>query len=107
MEQDERVERIVDLSNAALLEKDRDKFAECLKKRSELIAHLDVEFLEVGEDLLKTWLDAEQKILSRLEEERRNVLKEMDVLSTRRMAARQYAPRYPLPPMPAFLDKLG
>jgi hypothetical protein len=107
MEEDERVERIVDLSNEALVEKDRERFAGCLRKRSELIACLNVEFLEVGEDLLKTWLEAELKILNRLEEERRNVLREMDAVSRRRLAAHQYSPRFPFPPMPAFLSKMG
>jgi hypothetical protein len=103
----ERVERIIDLSNEALLEKDREKFSYCLKKRSELISLVSGEPIEVGEILLKTWLEVEQKILNRLEEERRNVLREMDALSKRRMATRHYSPRYPLPPMPVFLDKRG
>jgi hypothetical protein len=107
MGQDERVERIIELSNEALLESDREKFAGFLKKRSELIACLNVELLEVEEDLLKAWLDAEQKILNRLQKERRDVLREMDALSTRRIAARQYSSRFPFPTMPVFVDKIG
>jgi hypothetical protein len=107
MVQQEIVEQIIDLSTKALSEKDRGKFADCLKERAVLIATVTGDGVKAGEGLLKAWLEVEEEILSRLEEERRNVLKKMDDLSKRKTASHQYSPKFPFPPMPAFLDKMG
>ncbi len=101
------VERILDLSSRALSEKDRERFISCLKERSSLLAQVAGKGIEAEEAVLKAWLEKEQEVLTRLEEERKHVLKEMDSLSRRRVAVRQYSPKFPFPPMPAFFDKLG
>ena len=62
---------------------------------------------EMDEDALRVWLDKEKEILARLKEERKRVLEAMDRLSKRRVALRQYSPKFPFPPMPVFFDKLG
>jgi hypothetical protein len=101
------VERILDLSSKALSEKDRESFISYLKERSSLLAQIADKGIELEEAVLKAWLEKEQEVLARLEEERKRVLKEMDGLSKRRSAVRQYCPKFPFPPMPAFFDKLG
>ena len=101
------VERILDLSSRALSEKDRERFISYLKERSALLTQITAKGAEVEEAVLRTWLEKEQEVLARLEEERKHVLKEMDGLSRRRAAVRQYSPKFPFPPMPAFFDKLG
>ena len=100
------VERILDLSSRALSEKDRSGSSP-LKERSNLLAQIADKGVEVDEAVLRAWLEKEQEVLARLEEERKGVLKEMDGLSRRRAAVRQYSPKFPFPPMPAFFDKLG
>ena len=107
MSQKQVIEKIIGLSTKALSEKDSEKFTSCLKERAALIVDLTGGRMEVGEEVLKSWLEVEQGILGRLEEERRNVLKKMDDLSKRRTATHQYLPKFPFPPMPAFLDKIG
>ncbi|MGA2106398.1 MAG: hypothetical protein ABSH25_02015 [Syntrophorhabdales bacterium] len=101
------VERILDLSSRALSEKDRERFISCLKERSSLLAQVAGKGIEAEEAVLKAWLEKEQEVLTRLQEERKRVLQEMDSLSRRRAAVRQYSPKFPFPPMPAFFDKLG
>ncbi len=107
MKEQKIVERIIDLSTKALSERDRGKFADCLKERAALIATVTGNGVKAGEGLLKAWLEVEEELLNRLEEERRNVLKKMDDLSKRRTATHHYSPRFPFPPTPAFLDKMG
>lgn len=107
MKEIELVERIIDLSRRALMERSREKFADFLKERTELIAALNLKSLEAEEVLLKTWLDIEQKILNRLEKERQEVLREMDSLSKRRTATHHYSLRPSFPQTPAFVDKIG
>ena len=101
------VEKILDLSSRALSEKDRGRFISYLKERSSLLTQVAGKGVEVEEAVLKAWLEKEQEVLTRLEEERKHVLQEMDSLSRRRAAVRQYSPKFPFPPMPAFFDKMG
>lgn len=101
------VEQIIDLSSKALSEKDRRKFTSLLQDRSTLLAQIASKDIEVDEATLWAWLEKEQEILTRLEEERKRVLMEMEGLSKRKMAVRQYSPKFPFPPMPVFFDKLG
>lgn len=105
MREQEMVERIVALSSKALAEKERDAFISCLQERTGLVAHILGSGINVREETLKIWLEREREVSARLEEERRKVLKEMDSLSMRRMAVRQYSPKFPFPPMPVFFDE--
>jgi len=107
MEEQKIVERIIDLSSKALSESDRDQFVSYLMARCGLLAQIVGKDIEVEEATLKAWLEKEQEVLARLQEERKRVLKKMDGLSRRRAAVRQYSPKFPFPPMPVFLDKLG
>jgi predicted nuclease with TOPRIM domain len=107
MPQQDIVERIIDLSSKALSEKDRGKFTDYLKERSALMAQLTDDGVEAGEGALKAWLGIEQEIMTRLEEERRHVLEEMENLSRRRTAVHHYSPKFPFPPIPVFFDKIG
>src|SRR5208337_1945784 len=101
------VEAILDLSSKALSEKGREQFISYLKERGDLLAEIVGKDVELDEDVLRVWLDKEKAILTRLEEEKKRVLQAMDGLSRRRVALRQYSPRFPFPPMPVFFDKLG
>jgi len=100
------VERILSLSSKAASEKDRKRFISLLEERGYLLDKILGKDLGLNVDTLVAWLEKEQDVLTRLEEERKNVLKEMDNLSKRRMAARRYAPKFPFPPMPVFFDRL-
>jgi hypothetical protein len=101
------VDRILDLSSKALTEKVRERFISCLKERGDLLAQIVGKDVELDEGALRAWLDKEKEILTRLEEERKRVLEAMEGLSRRRVALRQYSPKFPFPPMPVFFDKLG
>ena len=101
------IEKILDLSVKALSEKDREQFISHLEERGILLSQIVGKDVEVDEEILKVWLEREQEVLGRLEEERKRVLADMDGLSRRRTAVRQYSPKFPFPPMPAFFDKLG
>ncbi len=74
------VERILDLSSRALSEKDKERFISYLKERSNLLAQIADKGVEVDEAVLRAWLEKEQEVLARLEEERKDALKEMDGL---------------------------
>lgn len=107
MQERKIVERIIDLSAQALSEKDRGEFVRRLKERSALLSQVIDKDIEVGVHTLGLWLEKEQELSARLEEERRRVLRDMDTLSAKRRAIRQYSPKFPFPPMPAFFDKIG
>ncbi len=107
MREQEMAERVVALSSKALAEKERGGFISCLQERSALVARILAGGVEVREETLRTWLETERKVLARLEEERRHMLKEMDTLSVRRMAVHQYSSKFPFPPMPVFFDEAG
>ncbi len=107
MKEQNIVEGIIDLSAKALSEKDRGRFISFLQARSDLLARIMGKDIELEEATLRVWLEKEQAVLARLEEERKRVLKDMDSLSRRRTAVRHYSPKFPFPPMPVFFDKLG
>ena len=107
MKEESVVESILELSSKALSEKGRERFIAYLKERGDLLAQIVGKDVEMDEDVLRVWLDKEKEILARLKEERKRVLEAMDRLSKRRVALRQYSPKFPFPPMPVFFDKLG
>jgi len=107
MDEQKIVDQIIDLSARALSETDRKQFVSYLMARGGLLAQIVGKDIEVEEATLKVWLEKEQEVLARLQEERKRVLRDMDGLSRRRAAVRQYSPKFPFPPMPVFLDKLG
>ncbi|MGD0229653.1 MAG: hypothetical protein ABSC19_04745 [Syntrophorhabdales bacterium] len=107
MRDQEMVERILALSSKALEEGDRGAFISCLRERATLIAHISGNVVEAREEALRVWLKREAEVSARLEKERLRVLREMDRLSARRMAVRQYSSKFPFPPMPVFFDKKG
>ena len=107
MKKEAVVERILDLSSKALSEKDRGRFISYLKERGDLLAQIVGKDVDLEVETLKAWLEREQGIFARLQNERKGALREMEGLSRRRVALRQYSPRFPFPPMPVFFDKLG
>lgn len=101
------IERVVDLSSKAIAEKDSEMFVKYLLEREGWLRKIVDEDIQPDETLLADWLSKELDILSRLEKERVKLLKEMDELSQNRKAVRQYSSKFPFPPMPAFLDRIG
>jgi hypothetical protein len=100
----ELVDEVVQLGMEALQESDLDSMIDVLEKRKGLLGNLISGDRELTEAKLQECLDTEIRLLDRLERERARLLKEMDDLSRSRKAMRKYSPKFPLPPIPAFLD---
>jgi hypothetical protein len=96
----------VRLSREALKERNRDRLIDLLMERGRLIfdAQTSGSRLDLPLHELKECLEREVDLLSRLEYERKNLLKQMDELSKSRSAVRKYRSKFPFPPMPVFFD---
>jgi hypothetical protein len=105
MQKDKR-EEFVELTEKALLEEDGDRMIELLQAREVARQHMMVNDIDLREKA-KEYLSRETKILERLEDEKKKLLKEMENISRKKSAAKTYAPTFPFPPMPAFFDKKG
>jgi hypothetical protein len=106
MEPKERDEFIL-LTEKALGEADQDRFVEVLMERDSFIGLLLKNDPGMFKDKIKECLLYEGFILDRLEEERNKVIGRIDKLSKSRRTPGMYAPKFPFPPMPAFIDRKG
>ena len=106
MEPKERDEFIL-LTEKALGEADQGRFVEVLMERDSFIGLLLKNDPGMFRDKIKECLLFERIILDRLEAERNKVIGRIDKLSKSRKALGTYAPKFPFPPMPAFIDKEG
>jgi hypothetical protein len=96
---------IVQLSKAALREKDAKRFIGLLLERNTIVISSPLEESSYDLEEMERCLEAELAVLNRLEEERRRLLVEMEELSLSRRACQKYKPKFPFPPTPAFLDR--
>jgi hypothetical protein len=96
----------IELSREAQKEPKRDRLIDLLMERGRLIsgAQTSGSRLDLPLHELKECLEREVDLLSRLEYERKKLLKEMEELSKNRSAARKYRAKFPFPPMPVFFD---
>ncbi|MCS7281175.1 MAG: hypothetical protein NZ583_06080 [Desulfobacterota bacterium] len=104
MDVEELISQFVRLTEDALSEPDDEAFIEIIKARDGLLESImekSVDFPWVK----KEHVEMEKEILRRLESIKTKVLKEMDNLSMKKRAIASYQPKFPFPPMPAFLDK--
>jgi hypothetical protein len=95
------------LTEKALDEEDPDRFIEYLMKRDAHTGALLKDNPSLFGNEAPRCLSREQQILERLEEERKKIIVEMDRLSNSKKAVRTYSTKFPLPPMPLFLNKKG
>jgi hypothetical protein len=105
MDKDKRKD-FLELTEKALLEKDGDRMIELLQTREVACQHMISNNIDLGESV-KECLSRETKILEKLKDEKKKLLKEMENISRKKSAAKTYAPTFPFPPMPAFFDKKG
>ena len=95
---------ITRLSEEALQETDVDKVIERLKEKNAFVMSLPLNESSLSVEEMERCLQTELAVLSRLEEERKKLLKQMEELSRYRKACQTYEPKFPFPPIPAFLD---
>jgi hypothetical protein len=96
-----------ELTIRALSEKDVDKLIEYLMERDNTYDDLGIHNIDLTPEELKEFLSREEKVVERLEEERKKVLQQMDQLSKSKKAAKTYSSKFPFPAMPVFLDETG
>jgi hypothetical protein len=103
----EHMRNFIDLTLNALDEADADTFIEILMTREKERMQVMQEDMHLDEEVMKSCIEKETRLMERLEKERSRLFKEMGNLSQSRRAARRYSPKYPFPPMPVFFDKEG
>ncbi len=84
-----------------------DEFIDALLKRDAIIKKIIEKNIELDPEEATYYLKLEEKILERLEEERKIIIKDLSDMGDKKRAIRQYTPKFPFPPMPAFFDKKG
>ncbi len=103
---DDKKKTFIELTEKALLEDDVDKLIEDLMERNSSVEYLMKNDVDISEEY-EEFLLKETKILERLENERKKLLKDMDELSRNRSVAKAYSPKFPFPPLPVFFEKKG
>ena len=103
---DDKKKAFVDLTEKALLEDDIDKLIEYLLERNSSVEYLMKNDVDISEEA-EEYLLKETKILKKLEDERKKLLKDMDNLSRNKAATKKYSPKFPFPPLPVFFEKKG
>ena len=100
----EKTMEFIRLSREALEEQDREKLIALIVERNKLLAgaRSGAQPLDMSLQEMKECLAREDEILSRLEQERRELLSEMENFSRSRNATRKYRARFPFPPLPVF-----
>jgi hypothetical protein len=99
--------KFVELTVRALEEEDPDKFVEILTERAEFLGELIKSGYEMDSEDVAACLERESLIVERLERERSQLLKGMEMLWKSMQAVRAYTPKFALPSMPIFFDKKG
>ncbi len=100
----ETEKNFIRLTRAALEEQDRDKLIDLLMERNKLFTEMQAAErpLDMSLEEMNDCLRTEADILSRLEQERRMLLSEMDDFSKSRSAVQKYRASFPFPPLPVF-----
>ena len=106
MKPNEREEFIL-LTKKALGETDPDRFVQVLMERDSYTVLLLDGDPGILEETTEECLLYETLILKRLEEERSKIMGRVENLSKSRRVLGTYAPKFPFPPMPAFIDRSG
>jgi hypothetical protein len=100
-------EDFIMLTRLALSEEETGKFVGYLMKRDPYISRLLKIDPHLFGDEMEDCLAWERELLERLEKERMVIIKKMDALSQNKRAVRKYSAKFPLPPMPTFLNQKG
>ncbi|HOJ43629.1 MAG TPA: hypothetical protein PLW88_00245 [Syntrophorhabdaceae bacterium] len=95
------------LTLAALEKTDTDGFIETLIKRDGLIKKIINENIELDTGEVDFLFGLEERVIERLEAERKNVIEGMGEIGEKKRAIKRYTPKFPFPPMPAFFEKKG
>jgi len=91
----------------ALNSPDLDTFINILIKRDALIGCIIKEHVELEAEDFVSLRELEDRVLKRLEEEKRMLMEDISHMSEKKKAIKRYAPKFPFPPMPVFFDKEG
>ncbi|MBP8626773.1 MAG: hypothetical protein KBI10_08815 [Syntrophorhabdales bacterium] len=84
-----------------------DDFINILLKRDLVIKNITEDNIKLDPEEIAFYIRLEEKILERLEEERKGVIQDIADMGDKKRVIRQYTPKFPFPPMPAFFDKKG
>ncbi|GEM_PF-385416 len=103
----ECLEELKTIDLKALSEMDIDSFIEILLRRDALVKYILKNNVVLDEEDTMFFLELENNILDRLEEEKKKIINDLAVIGKKRRAINRYSPKYPFPPMPAFFDRKG
>lgn len=95
------------LTEKALNEDDLDRFIDCLIQRDTFTGALLKNDPHIFEGEAQACLAREKEILRRLEQERKNIIEEIDKVAKNKRAIKKYSSRFPFPGTPRFFNKAG
>jgi len=95
------------LTIAALEATNIDDFIKILIERDGLIKKIVRENIEVDTEEIVYLRDLEERVIERLETERKNIIEYIGEIGEKKRAIRKYTPKFPFPPMPTFFEKKG
>jgi len=96
-----------ELTIAALEASNIDDFIKTLIKRDDLIKKIVKENIEIDTEEIDYLRALEEKVIERLEAERKDIIKHIGEIDEKKRAIRKYNPKFPFPPMPTFFEKKG
>ncbi|MCX5806294.1 MAG: hypothetical protein NT010_09560 [Proteobacteria bacterium] len=101
------IENFEKLTKKALKEEDIDKFIDLLMQRDAYSEYIMDHNIAIIAEEAQNYLLQEEKVIQRLEDERKKLLTDMDELSKSKAVMRTYSPKFPFPPLPVFFEKKG
>jgi hypothetical protein len=101
------LEAFEELTKKALNEDDIDKFIDLLMQRDVYSSYIMDNNIAISTEEARNHLLQEDRVIKRLEDQRKKLLTEMDELSKNKAAIRTYSPKFPFPPLPVFFEKKG
>jgi hypothetical protein len=101
------IETFAELTNKALNEDDTDKLIDLLMQRDAYSTYIINHNVAMRTEDARNYLLQEDRVVQKLENERKKLLIEMDELSKSKAVIRTYSPKFPFPPLPIFFEKKG
>jgi hypothetical protein len=101
------IETFEKLTKKALKETDIEKFIDLLMQRDAYSEYIVNHNVAISTEEAEKFLVQEDRVIQRLEDERKKLLIDMDELSKSKTVMRTYSPKFPFPPLPVFFEKKG